>query len=91
MAQIAVSYLLAFATSHGLRSIGEPPLTSYFEPKSHPDPPGGLLAEEVTKTGSSKEMMPVWLIFIFFALVTLRYALTFLVSVYPRLNGMIVF
>lgn len=86
MAQIAVSYLLAFCTSHGLRSIGEPPLTSYFEPKSHPDPPGGLLAEEVTKTGSPKEMMPVWLIFIFFVLVTLRYALSFLVRIIQSLK-----
>lgn len=90
MAQIAVSYLLAFCTSHGLRSIGEPPLTSYFEPKTHPDPPGGLLAEEVTKTGIPKRMMPVWLIFVFFALVTLRYALSFLVSVHPNLYGSII-
>lgn len=83
-AQMAMEYLLVYCTSHGLTTIGEPPLPKTYQP----------VGESLVQTSrankpsnmDSKEAMPVWIVLIFLALATLKYCLSFVVSI--SLNGM---
>ena len=74
---MAMEYLLVYCTSHGLTSIGEPPLPKTYRPV------GDSLIQtqrNANHSTSTKEAMPVWIIFIFLSLATLKYILSFLVS-----------
>lgn len=79
-AQMALEYLLVYCTSHGLISIGEPPLPKTYRPVGD-----SLLQTQRNGTSSakgfgSKEPMPVWIIFVFLSLATAKYIITFAVS-----------
>ncbi|KAL8658737.1 MAG: hypothetical protein Q9226_000808 [Calogaya cf. arnoldii] len=67
MSQILWEYLLVYCTSHFLRAIGEPPTIGHghdgFDPSNQP---------------SSRQPLPVTIIFLFSLLVSLRYVVTFL-------------
>jgi len=76
-AQMAIEYLLVYCTSHGLTSIGEPPLPKTYRPV------GDSLIQtqrNANRSTATKEAMPVWTIFIFLSLATIKYILSFLVS-----------
>ncbi|KAL8991945.1 MAG: hypothetical protein Q9169_007510 [Polycauliona sp. 2 TL-2023] len=67
MGQVLWEYLLVYCTSHFLRAIGEPPTIGHghdgFDPSNQP---------------SSREPLPIFIIFLFSLLVCLRYIITFL-------------
>lgn len=76
-AQMALEYLLVCCTSHGLTSIGEPPLPKTYRPV------GDSLIQ--TQRGphhstATKRAVPEWIIFIFLSLATAKYILSFAVS-----------
>jgi len=76
-AQMAIEYLLVYCTSHGLTSIGEPPLPKTYRPV------GDSLIQtqrNANRSTATKEAMPVWIILIFLSLATIKYILSFLVS-----------
>ena len=76
-AQMALEYLLVYCTSHGLTSIGEPPLPKTYRPV------GDSLIQtqrNANQSTATKEAMPVWIIFVFLSLATVKYILSFLVS-----------
>lgn len=80
-AQLALEYLLVYCTSHGLTSIGEPPLPKTYRPVGD-----SLLQTQRKSTRSglsqdSKDALPVWIIFIFLGLATAKYILSFVVSI----------
>jgi len=80
-AQMALEYLLVYCTSHGLTSIGEPPLPKTYRPVGD-----SLLQTQRNSTSSglsqdSKDALPVWIIFIFLGLATAKYILSFVVSI----------
>ena len=83
-AQMAREYLLVYCTSHGLTTIGEPPLPKTYQPVGE----SLLQTSRANKSSNmdSKEAMPVWIVLIFLALATLKYCLSFVVSI--SLNGM---
>lgn len=75
-AQMALEYLLVYCTSHGLTSIGEPPLPKTYRPI------GDSLVQTQRSPNVStaaKEAMPVWIILVFLSLATMKYVLSFLV------------
>ena len=79
--QMALEYLLVYCTSHGLTSIGEPPLPKTYRPVGD-----SLLQTQRNRTISdlydgSKEPMPVWIIFVFLGLATTKYMLSFIVRI----------
>lgn len=79
-AQMALEYLLVYCTSHGLTSIGEPPLPKTYRPVGD-----SLIQTQRNSTIStlahdSKDALPVWIIFIFLGLATAKYILSFVVS-----------
>ncbi|KAL9018761.1 MAG: hypothetical protein Q9180_008712, partial [Flavoplaca navasiana] len=67
MGQVLLEYLLVYCTSHFLRAIGEPPTVGHrhdgFDPSNR---------------SSSRQPLPVTIIFLFSLLVSIRYILTFL-------------
>lgn len=74
-AQMALEYLLVYCTSHGLTSIGEPPLPKTYRPV------GDSLVQTQRSSShrtATKEAMPVWIIFIFLSLATTKYIISFL-------------
>lgn len=76
-AQMALEYLLVYCTSHGLTSIGEPPLPKTYRPV------GDSLVQTQRSPNHStatKDAMPVWIIFIFLSLATMKYIFSFAVS-----------
>lgn len=75
---MALEYLLVYCTSHGLTALGEPPLPKTYQPVGE----SLLQTSRANKPScpSSKDAMPVWIIFVFLALATLKYCLSFLVS-----------
>ena len=81
-AQMALEYLLVYCTSHGLISIGEPPLPKTYRPV------GDSLIQTQRSSNHethgnekhNKDAMPVWIIFIFLSLATIKYILAFAVS-----------
>ena len=76
MAEPILQYILGFGTWYGLGTLGEPPLTT-----SQPCDRGGLcLPNQRAGMNSSQDPMPAWLIVLFFALVSVRYIFSFLVS-----------
>ena len=79
-AQMALEYLLVYCTSHGLTSIGEPPLSKTYPPLSN----SLLKTQRNTTSGivnqEPKEALPVWIIFVFLSLATAKYILSFVVS-----------
>ncbi|KAL8687778.1 MAG: hypothetical protein Q9218_006147 [Villophora microphyllina] len=69
MAQMLWEYLLVYCTSHFLRSLGEPPA------------PGHLSRGQLSHIAkSTPEPLPVWIIFLFSLLVSLRYIVGFFVN-----------
>lgn len=69
MSQMLWEYLLVYCTSHFLRSIGEPPT------------PGQLTHGQLSRiANSTPEPLPVWIIFIFSLLTSLRFVIGFFVS-----------
>ena len=75
--QMAIEYLLVYCTSHGLTSIGEPPLPKTYRPI------GDSLLQTQRHTEHSittKTALPVWIICIFLSLATSKYIASFLVS-----------
>ena len=77
-AQMALEYLLVYCTSHGLTTIGEPPLPKTYQPVGE----SLLQTSRVNKHPNvdSKAAMPVWIVLVFLALATLKYCLSFIVS-----------
>ena len=77
-AQMALEYLLVYCTSHGLTTIGEPPLPKTYQP----------VGESLLQTSrankhpeiSSKDAMPVWIVLVFLILATLKYCFSLIVS-----------
>ena len=77
-AQMALEYLLVYCTSHGLTTIGEPPLPKTYQP----------VGESLLQTSHDKKYqnlhgktaMPVWIVLIFLTLATLKYCLSLVVS-----------
>ncbi len=76
MGQILWEYLLVYCTSHFLRAIGEPPTFG----RGH----DGL---DPSNKPSTRQPLPVWIIFIFSLLVSLRYIMAFLVSLLQLLSS----
>lgn len=76
-AHMALEYLLVYCTSHGLTSLGEPPLPKTYRPVGD-----SLIQTQRSPNHSTptKGAMPVWIIFIFLSLATLKYIISFLVS-----------
>ena len=75
--QMALEYLLVYCTSHGLTAIGEPPLPKTYRPV------GDSLAQTQRNHADaldSRDAMPVWIMFVFLALATAKYLLSFMVS-----------
>ena len=80
--QMAMEYILVYCTSHGLTTLGEPPLPKTYQP----------VGESLLQTSrankpfnpSSKDAMPVWVILVFLALATLKYCLSFIVSAWTN-------
>lgn len=86
-AQMALEYLLVYCTSHGLTSIGEPPLPKTYRPVGD-----SLLQTQRNGTIDSqgldsKEPMPVWIIFVFLSLATAKYIISFAVSMIIKWPG----
>ncbi len=77
-AQMALEYLLVYCTSHGLTSLGEPPLPKTYQPV------GESLVQTSRATKHSKldsrDAMPVWIVLVFLGLATLKYCVSFIVS-----------
>ena len=83
-AQMALEYLLVYCTSHGLTSIGEPPLPKTYRPV------GDSLVQtqrSPNESTATKDAMPVWIIFIFLSLATVKYIASFLVSFPVNIAG----
>lgn len=79
-AQIALEYLLVYCTSHGLTSLGEPPLPKTYRPV------GDSLVQtqrNSNQSATTKAAMPPWIIFIFLSLATAKYIISFLASTQP--------
>lgn len=75
---MALEYLLVYCTSHGLTTIGEPPLPKTYQPVGE-----SLLQTSRANKHSdlnSKDAMPVWIVLVFLTLATLKYCLSFVVS-----------
>lgn len=83
MSRMLWQYLLVYCTSHGLRQLGEPPLPKTALPVQN-SMFGGFFS--ATPRTDPINPMPVWLIFIFSILVSLRYLITFLVSLNATLE-----
>lgn len=77
-AQMALEYLLVYCTSHGLTTIGEPPLPKTYQPVGE----SLVQTSRATKHSNmtSKDAMPVWIVLVFLSLATLKYCLSFAVS-----------
>lgn len=75
---MALEYLLVYCTSHGLTTIGEPPLPKTYQPIGE-----SLLQTSRANKPSNvnlKDAMPVWIVLVFLSLATLKYCLSFIVS-----------
>ena len=79
-AQMAIEYLLVYCTSHGLTSIGEPPLPKTFRPVGDSLLQTQRNASMASVDHSDKDVLPVWIIFIFLGLATAKYILSFVVG-----------
>ena len=75
---MALEYLLVYCTSHGLTTIGEPPLPKTYQPVGE----SLLQTSRANKHSNlnSKDAMPVWIVLVFLTLATLKYCLSFVVS-----------
>ncbi|KAL9067537.1 MAG: hypothetical protein Q9161_006815 [Pseudevernia consocians] len=76
-AQMALEYLLVYCTSHGLTTIGEPPLPKTYQPVGE----SLLQTSRANKppNSNSKDAMPVWTVLVFLILATFKYCLSFVV------------
>lgn len=88
-AQMALEYLLVYCTSHGLTTIGEPPLPKTYQPVGE-----SLLQTSRANKHSgldSKDAMPVWIVLVFLTLATVKYCLSFVVwYVYQVISTVII-
>ena len=75
---MALEYLLVYCTSHGLTTIGEPPLPKTYQPVGESLLQTSRATQHANLT--SKDAMPVWIVLVFLALATLKYCLSFAVS-----------
>lgn len=78
--QMAIEYLLVYCTSHGLTTIGEPPLSKTYQPVGDSLVQTSRARGPWRETMESKDAMPVWIMFIFLALATAKYIVSFMVS-----------
>ena len=77
-AQMALEYLLVYCTSHGLTTLGEPPLPKTYQPVG--DSQHQTSRANKTYNPKTKNTMPVWVVLVFLALATLKYCISFIVS-----------
>ncbi len=80
MVELILQYIVGFGTWYGLSTIGEPPLNKLQlcgDEGSRLSNPG---PNPEAETKLPQDPMPAWLIYLFCALVAVRYILTFLVS-----------
>ena len=79
-AQMALEYLLVYCTSHGLTTLGEPPLPKTYQPVGESLLQTSRASKPSNLSPSSKDAMPVWIVLVFLALATLKYCVSFIVS-----------
>jgi hypothetical protein len=78
--EVILQYIVGFGTWYGLSTIGEPPLNKLQLCGDEGSRLSNTAPNPGAQTKLSQDPMPAWLIYLFCALVAVRYILTFLVS-----------